>query len=96
MTLSDLWLCLCVLQELTDWASCEEEDDADGEEVVLEAEEHKRGSRVPRVSRLALLQVLAVVVERLHHTLLLRKRTQVSAARRGANCGPGATRGQRS
>lgn len=84
VTLSDLLLCLGVSQELTDWASCEEEESDEEELAVagltLEAEVDKRGCRARRVGRLALLQVLAVMVERLHHTLLLRKRTQVSTS----------------
>lgn len=84
VTLSDLPLCLGVPQELTDWASCEEEESDEEELAVagltLEAEVDKRGCKARRVGRLALLQVLAVMVERLHHTLLLRKRTQVNTA----------------
>ncbi|CAF96675.1 unnamed protein product [Tetraodon nigroviridis] len=65
-----------VPQELTDWASCEEEENQE-EELTREAGVDQRGSTEQRGRRLALLQVLAALVECLHHTVLLRKRTQV-------------------
>lgn len=84
VTLSDCPLFLCVPQELTAWASCKEEGNDEEELAVAsltsEAGVDKRDSRVRRIGRVALLQVLAVMVERLHHTVLLRKSTQVSAA----------------
>uniref|UniRef100_H3CNZ9 Transport and golgi organization 6 homolog (Drosophila) n=1 Tax=Tetraodon nigroviridis TaxID=99883 RepID=H3CNZ9_TETNG len=67
---------LLLLQELTDWASCEEEENQE-EELTREAGVDQRGSTEQRGRRLALLQVLAALVECLHHTVLLRKRTQV-------------------
>lgn len=71
------------MQELTRWAAAEDEEKEDEEELdvsamsLLEVEQllaraGKRGQR------LAALQVLAVMVETLHHSVLLRKITQVS------------------
>lgn len=73
-----------LLQELTSWAAAEDEEKADKEELdvsamtLLEVEQQLVARAVRRGQRLALLQVLAVMVETLHHALLLRKSTQVS------------------
>lgn len=73
-----------LLQELTSWAAAEDEKKADEEELeasamtLLEAEQRLAARAARRGRRLALLQVLAVMVDTLHHTLLLRKSTQVS------------------
>uniref|UniRef100_H2RPL6 Transport and golgi organization 6 homolog (Drosophila) n=1 Tax=Takifugu rubripes TaxID=31033 RepID=H2RPL6_TAKRU len=71
---------LHLLQELTTWASSEEEG-SDEEELAVGSMTLQAGEDGPRTEgrggRLALLQVLAGMVECLHHTVLLRKRTQV-------------------
>ncbi|XP_070763737.1 LOW QUALITY PROTEIN: transport and Golgi organization protein 6 homolog [Enoplosus armatus] len=73
---------LDLLQELTNWAAAEDEEEEDERESdasaapaapLLEAERQL----LSRGQRLALLQVLAVMVESLQHTVLLRKTTQV-------------------
>ena len=46
--------------------------------TLLEVEQQLLGRAARQGHRLALLQVLAVMVESLHHTILLRKSTQVS------------------
>ncbi|XP_041851971.1 transport and Golgi organization protein 6 homolog isoform X2 [Melanotaenia boesemani] len=75
---SDFFLDL--LQELTSWKAA---GDGDEEEVdvsamtLLEVEQQLLGRTKRRARRLALLQVLAVMVEGLQHTQLLRKTMQV-------------------
>lgn len=72
------------MQELTNWTAAEDEEREDEEELdvsamsLLEVEQQLLARAVRRGQRLALLQVLAVMVETLHHTVLLRKSTQVS------------------
>lgn len=72
------------MQELTNWTAAEDEEREDEEELdvsamsLLEVEQQLLARAARRGQRLALLQVLAVMVETLHHTVLLRKSTQVS------------------
>lgn len=72
------------MQELTNWTAAEDEEKEDEEELdvsamsLLEVEQQLLAQAARRGQRLALLQVLAVMVETLHHTVLLRKSTQVS------------------
>lgn len=72
------------MQELTNWTAAEDEEREDEEELdvsamsLLEVEQQLLAQAARRGQRLALLQVLAVMVETLHHTVLLRKSTQVS------------------
>ncbi|KAM4573366.1 transport and Golgi organization protein 6 homolog isoform 2-T2 [Odontesthes bonariensis] len=74
-----------LLQELTSWAAAADEEprDEDEEEVdvsamtLLEVERRLLGRAERRARRLALLQVLAAMVECLQHTQLLRKTSQV-------------------
>ncbi|CAJ1057290.1 transport and Golgi organization protein 6 homolog [Xyrichtys novacula] len=72
-----------LLQELTCWAAAEDEEHKDEEELdvssmtLLEVEQRLLGQAERRGQRLALLQVLAVMVESLQHTVLLRRSTQV-------------------
>lgn len=72
-----------LLQELTHWAAAEDEEQEDEQELdmsamtLLEVEQQLLGRAERRGQRLALLQVLAVMVESLQHTVLLRKSTQV-------------------
>uniref|UniRef100_A0A8C4NSE8 Transport and golgi organization 6 homolog n=1 Tax=Dicentrarchus labrax TaxID=13489 RepID=A0A8C4NSE8_DICLA len=73
-----------LLQELTSWASAEDdEEEEDKQELdisamtLLEVEQRLLGRAVRRSQRLALLQVLAVMVESVQPTVLLRKSTQV-------------------
>ncbi|XP_041652098.1 transport and Golgi organization protein 6 homolog [Cheilinus undulatus] len=74
---------LALLQELTSWAAAEDEEHKDEEELdvsamtLLEVEQQLLGRAERREQRLALLQVLAMMVESLQHTVLLRKNTQV-------------------
>ncbi|XP_073328421.1 transport and Golgi organization protein 6 homolog [Pagrus major] len=74
---------LDLLQELTSWAAAEDEDKEDEQQLdvsamtLLEVEHQLLGRAARQGQRLALLQVLAVMVESLHHTMLLRKSTQV-------------------
>ncbi|XP_055011153.1 transport and Golgi organization protein 6 homolog [Boleophthalmus pectinirostris] len=70
---------LDLLQDLTSWAAeADEGDHQDLSEMSLLEVEQSILSRTERqAQRLALLQVLAVMVECLPHTLLLRKPTQV-------------------
>lgn len=71
----------CLLKELTCWASDENEEKEDEMKVstmtLLEVEEQQKVRTAQQEKRLALLQVLAMMVECLHHTVLLRKCTQV-------------------
>ncbi|XP_035521425.1 transport and Golgi organization protein 6 homolog [Morone saxatilis] len=72
-----------LLQELTSWASAEDEEEEDKEELdvsamtLLEVEQRLLGRAARRSQRLALLQVLAVMVESVQPTVLLRQSTQV-------------------
>ncbi|XP_070686912.1 transport and Golgi organization protein 6 homolog [Pempheris klunzingeri] len=74
---------LDLLQELTSWAVAEDEEQKDEQEVdvsamtLLEAEQQRLSRAASQGQRLALLQVLAVMVESLQHTVLLRKTTQI-------------------
>ncbi|RVE72154.1 hypothetical protein OJAV_G00059170 [Oryzias javanicus] len=74
---------LDLLKELTSWATAEEEEVKDKEEAdvssmtLLEVEQLMLGRAERQAHRLALLQVLAAVVESLQHSQLLRKTTQV-------------------
>lgn len=73
---------LDLLQELTSWAVADEET-KDEEEVdmsamtLLEVEQQLLSRAEKQAQRLALLHVLAMMVESLQHTHLLRKTTQV-------------------
>ncbi|KAK7891995.1 hypothetical protein WMY93_023958 [Mugilogobius chulae] len=69
---------LDLLQELTSWtAEAEEEHQELSAMTLLEMEQQRLSSTERQTQKLALLQVLAVMVECLPHTLLLRKNTQV-------------------
>lgn len=76
---------LDLLQELTSWAAAEEEEEEEEEKqeldvsamTLLEVEQQLLGRAARRGQKLALLQVLAVMVECVEHTVLLRKNTQV-------------------
>ncbi|XP_069575525.1 transport and Golgi organization protein 6 homolog [Brachyistius frenatus] len=72
---------LDLLQDLTSWVAGEETQDEDEPNVsamtLLEVEQQVLGRAESRARRLVLLQVLAVMVESLQHTELLRKPTQV-------------------
>lgn len=52
--------------------------------MTLEMEQQVQGQTTQQGQRLALLQVLAMMVESLHHTVLLRKYTQVRKIKRHA------------
>lgn len=90
-------VCVALLQELTSWATAGEEEVKDEEEAdvssmtLLEVEQQMLSHAERQGQRLALLQVLAVMVESLQHSQLLRKTTQVRAERRrgrGLCCQP--------
>ncbi|XP_053175165.1 transport and Golgi organization protein 6 homolog isoform X1 [Scomber japonicus] len=74
-----------LLQELTSWAAAEEDEEEEEEKqeldvsamTLLEVEQQLLGRAARQGQRLALLQVLAVMVECVEHTVLLRKNTQV-------------------
>ncbi|XP_019112739.2 transport and Golgi organization protein 6 homolog isoform X2 [Larimichthys crocea] len=74
---------LDLLKELTSWAASEDEEKEDERELnmstmtLLEVEQRLTSRAARQGQRLALLQVLAATVESLHHTVLLRKSTQV-------------------
>ncbi|XP_040895132.1 transport and Golgi organization protein 6 homolog [Toxotes jaculatrix] len=74
---------LDLLQELTSWAAAADEVKKDEQELdvsamtLLEVEQQLLGRAAGEGQRLALLQVLAAMVESLPHTVLLRKTTQV-------------------
>lgn len=73
-----------LLQDLTNWTAGEDEEMEDEKELdisamsLLEVEQQMLVRAERHGKRLALLQVLAVIVETLHHTVLLRKSTHVS------------------
>uniref|UniRef100_A0A3P9MAW6 Transport and golgi organization 6 homolog (Drosophila) n=1 Tax=Oryzias latipes TaxID=8090 RepID=A0A3P9MAW6_ORYLA len=74
---------LDLLKELTSWATAGEEEVKDEEEAdvssmtLLEVEQQMLSHAERQGQKLALLQVLAVMVESLQHSQLLRKTTQV-------------------
>ncbi|KAM4734582.1 transport and Golgi organization protein 6 homolog isoform 2-T2 [Anableps anableps] len=74
---------LDLLQELTSWAAALDEEMKDEEKVdvaamtLLEVEQQLLGGAERQAEKLALLQVLAVMVECLEHEQLLRKTSQV-------------------
>ncbi|XP_056242290.1 transport and Golgi organization protein 6 homolog [Seriola aureovittata] len=74
---------LDLLQELTSWTAAADEVKDDEEELdvsamtLLEVEQRVLGRAARQSQRLVLLQLLAVMVESLQHTVLLRKTTQV-------------------
>ncbi|XP_028287966.1 transport and Golgi organization protein 6 homolog [Parambassis ranga] len=72
---------LGLLKELTSWAAEEETRDEEELDVsamtLLEMEQQLLGRAERRAQRVALLQVLAVMVDALQHAQLLRKTTQV-------------------
>ncbi|XP_039988491.1 transport and Golgi organization protein 6 homolog isoform X2 [Xiphias gladius] len=76
---------LDLLQELTRWAAEADKVKKDEQELdvstmtLLEVEGQLLGQAARQGQRLILLQVLAVMVESLQHTVLLRKTTQFSA-----------------
>lgn len=82
--LVEIILMSLLLQELTGWAAAEDEEKKNEQELdvsamtLLEVEQQLLGRAARPGQRLALLQVLAVMVECLQHTVLLRKTTQVS------------------
>ncbi|XP_029952972.1 transport and Golgi organization protein 6 homolog isoform X2 [Salarias fasciatus] len=95
---------LLLLQELTSWVEGGEEEEEEEEEepvvsamTLLQLEHRLQGGAERRGQRLALLQVLAVMVESLEHSQLLRSTSQVvdfmvSLLQRacvGLNRGPG-------
>ena len=75
---------MCFLQGLASCAAAVEEEE-DEEELgvsamtLLEVEQQVLGAAARRGHRLALLQVLAMMVECVQHTVLLRKPSQVRA-----------------
>ncbi|XP_051917982.1 transport and Golgi organization protein 6 homolog [Hippocampus zosterae] len=75
---------LDLLQELTSWtAVAEEEEEKDGQHLnissmtLLEVEQEQQARLARQGHTLALLQVLAAMVESLQHTVILRKNLQV-------------------
>lgn len=78
---------LLLLQELTCCAEAAEAEVEDRQEVdisamtLLEVEQHLLGDAERQGRRLALLQVLAVMVESVQHSVMLRKNIQVSEKR---------------
>lgn len=75
------------LQELTSWtAVAGEEEEKDGQHLdissmtLLEVEQEQQGRVTRQGHTLALLQVLAIMVESLQHTVILRKNIQVCDA----------------
>ncbi|KAF3689280.1 Transport and Golgi organization protein 6 -like protein [Channa argus] len=74
---------LDLLQELTSWTATADKEKQDEQDLdvsamtLLEVEQQLLGRAERQGKRLALLQVLAVMVESLQHTVLLRKVTQV-------------------
>uniref|UniRef100_A0AAQ5XNM0 RNA polymerase II assembly factor Rtp1 C-terminal domain-containing protein n=1 Tax=Amphiprion ocellaris TaxID=80972 RepID=A0AAQ5XNM0_AMPOC len=73
-----------LLQELTSWAAAADDEEKEDEEqpdvaamTLLEVEQQLLGGAERRAQRLVLLQVLAVMVESLQHTELLRRTSQV-------------------
>lgn len=73
-----------LLQDLTNWTAGEDKEKEHEKELdisamsLLEVEQQMLARAERHGKRLALLQVLAVIVETLHHTVLMRKSTQVS------------------
>ncbi|TDH09249.1 hypothetical protein EPR50_G00084890 [Perca flavescens] len=74
---------LDLLQELASWAAAADEEKKDEQELdvsamtLLEVEQQLLGPAARQGQRLALLQVLAMMVESVQHTVLLRKTSQV-------------------
>ncbi|XP_037622900.1 transport and Golgi organization protein 6 homolog [Sebastes umbrosus] len=74
---------LDLLQELASWAAAADEEEEDEQELdvsamtLLEVEQQLLAPAARRGQRLAVLQVLAVMVECLQYTVLLRKTSQV-------------------
>uniref|UniRef100_A0A3Q1F1J6 Transport and golgi organization 6 homolog (Drosophila) n=1 Tax=Acanthochromis polyacanthus TaxID=80966 RepID=A0A3Q1F1J6_9TELE len=73
-----------LLQELTSWAAAADDEEKMDEEqpdvsamTLLEVEQHLLGGAERRAQKVVLLQVLAVMVESLQHTELLRRTSQV-------------------
>lgn len=73
-----------LLQELTSWTAAADDEEKEDEEqpdvasmTLLEVEQQLLGGAERRAQRLVLLQVLAVMVESLQHTELLRRTSQV-------------------
>lgn len=68
---------------MTSWATAEDEEKDEERELdvsamtLLEVEQKLLAGAARRGQRLTLLQVLAVMVESVPHTVLLRKSTQV-------------------
>lgn len=68
---------------MTNWATAEDEEKDEERELdvsamtLLEVEQKLLAGAARRGQRLTLLQVLAVMVESVPHTVLLRKSTQV-------------------
>ncbi|XP_047453418.1 transport and Golgi organization protein 6 homolog [Mugil cephalus] len=76
-------LFLDLLQELTSWTTAADDETKEEETrdlsamTLLEVEQRLQGGAERRGQRLAVLQVLALMVESLQHSQLLRKTTQV-------------------
>uniref|UniRef100_A0A8D0AU79 Transport and golgi organization 6 homolog n=1 Tax=Sander lucioperca TaxID=283035 RepID=A0A8D0AU79_SANLU len=74
---------LDLLQELASWAAAADDEKKDEQELdvsamtLLEVEQQLLGPAARQGQRLSLLQVLAVMVESVQHTVLLRKTSQV-------------------
>lgn len=71
-------------QELTSWTTADGEDTEEEQELdlssmtLLQVEQQVLGPVQRKGQKVALLQVLAVMVESVQHSVLLRKATQVS------------------
>lgn len=69
---------LDLLQELTRWTAAEDEEQLNLSTMsLLEVEQQLQAQTAKRQQELAVLQVLAAMVETLHHSALLRKITQI-------------------
>ncbi|KAF1387128.1 hypothetical protein PFLUV_G00102050 [Perca fluviatilis] len=74
---------LDLLEELASWAAAADEEKKDEQELdvsamtLLEVEQQLLGPAARQGQRLSLLQVLAMMVESVQHTVLLRKTSQV-------------------
>ncbi|XP_008309635.1 transport and Golgi organization protein 6 homolog [Cynoglossus semilaevis] len=74
---------LLLLQELTSWTTADGEDTEEEQELdlssmtLLQVEQQVLGPVQRKGQKVALLQVLAVMVESVQHSVLLRKATQV-------------------